>query len=250
MVATRFPMSELRLVITAFVILSTSACTITKQYTADEIPSGSYDLIVMPASVAVYTLVGPGQVEPNEDWTTQAGTNVFNALVHYYKVNRIGTRVAKALQDANTDFEELDDLNMLHNIVGKTISVHKYFGEGVNLPTKENVFDWTLGNKAVEYGIASGYDYALFVHVETSFATAGVKTLRAMGWILCGTTGACLLVPGGEQIAFASLVDLSTGRIVWFNRLKSGVGDIRKSSGADEMISRLLQPLQTQDRTR
>jgi hypothetical protein len=50
-------------------------------------------------------------------------------------------------------------------------------------------------------------------------------------------------VPGGQQVAFASLVDLKTGSVVWFNVLTSGVGDIRTPEGANQMVGKLLEKL-------
>ena len=45
---------------------------------------------------------------------------------------------------------------------------------------------------------------------------------------------------GGSQFAYASLVDLRTGKVAWFNVLQSRIGDIRTDAGAAEMIERLL----------
>ena len=54
-------------------------------------------------------------------------------------------------------------------------------------------------------------------------------------------------VGGGGQFAYASLVDLRSGQVVWFNVVQTGsqlpgirFGDIRKPEGADQMVDRLL----------
>jgi hypothetical protein len=48
-------------------------------------------------------------------------------------------------------------------------------------------------------------------------------------------------VSGGTQNAFASLVDLRTGNIVWFNELTSLAGqDLRDGSGAVAFTTDLL----------
>jgi hypothetical protein len=52
--------------------------------------------------------------------------------------------------------------------------------------------------------------------------------------------GVCIAPVGGQQIAFASLVDLKTGKVVWFNMLSSTVGDIRSPEGAEKMVATLL----------
>jgi hypothetical protein len=47
-------------------------------------------------------------------------------------------------------------------------------------------------------------------------------------------------IGGGSQQAYASLVDLRTGDVVWFNFLQSQIGDIRKPEGAAKLVERLL----------
>jgi hypothetical protein len=50
-------------------------------------------------------------------------------------------------------------------------------------------------------------------------------------------------VPGGFQSGFASLVDLRTGKIVWFNRVLSVDGDLRNPDDARDTVGELLQGL-------
>jgi hypothetical protein len=49
-----------------------------------------------------------------------------------------------------------------------------------------------------------------------------------------------VLPPGGWQNGYASLVDLTTGRIVWFNFLTRGSGDLREPAKAAETLDALL----------
>ena len=46
---------------------------------------------------------------------------------------------------------------------------------------------------------------------------------------------------GGEQFGYASLVDLSTGRVVWFNDLNRLWGDLREAPAAAETVDVLLE---------
>ncbi len=48
------------------------------------------------------------------------------------------------------------------------------------------------------------------------------------------------LVLGGQRIGFASLVDLETGNVVWFNLLVGGFGDLREPGGARSAMGDLL----------
>jgi hypothetical protein len=45
---------------------------------------------------------------------------------------------------------------------------------------------------------------------------------------------------GGAQVGFASLVDLNTGNVVWFNQLARGSGDMRTPETARETARALL----------
>ena len=45
---------------------------------------------------------------------------------------------------------------------------------------------------------------------------------------------------GGLQSAYASLVDLDGGRVLWFNRIVRAHGDLRDAGGAAETVDALL----------
>ena len=59
------------------------------------------------------------------------------------------------------------------------------------------------------------------------------------------------MIPGGGiQQGFATLVDLKSGKVVWFNYLVSEVGDIRTAQGANDMVKRLLSSMHEEVKTR
>jgi hypothetical protein len=231
-------------ILAALVVFTSSACTSTRQFTDSgyKPPAGDYKLIIMQPDINVGVLTAGGLVEPREDWTNESREHILNALVSQQSERGGKTTVAAKLEDAGDNLEELNDMTALHNAVGGAIITHKYLAGPNSLPTKKGSFDWTLGKSAVDYGVGSDYDYALFLHVETSFASGGRKTLQVAGWLSCAV-GVCVGVTGGRQVAFASLVDLETGRLTWFNTLVSGVGDIREADGAADMVTRLLGPM-------
>jgi hypothetical protein len=66
-----------------------------------------------------------------------------------------------------------------------------------------------------------------------------LQAVSALGCVV----GVCVMPFGGAQQAFVSLVDLKSGNIVWFNRLKSMVGDIRTREGSDAMVEKLLETM-------
>ncbi len=219
--------------------LSLAACTTTKQF-ADigfRPPEGSYRMIVMRPDIAVGLLTAGGQVENRDDWTAQARANILIALAAQQAGHGGSVKIAATREATGADPVAVADLDRLHSAVGASIKLHKYAGQA--LPTKAGVFDWTLGQDAVAFGRTTGYDYALFLHAEDSFSSSGRVALQAVAFMGC-MVGVCLMPPGGQQAAFASLVDLHTGQVVWFNALASSAGDMRTPDGAAKLVAGLL----------
>ena len=115
------------------------------------------------------------------------------------------------------------------------------------MPTKRGKgLEYTLGADAVSLGRRSGYDYALFLYAQDNIASTGRVALQVLGVAGC-FIGFCAPSGGSNQFAYASLVDLRTGEVVWFNVLQTGsqlpgvkFGDIRTQEGAAQMVERLV----------
>jgi hypothetical protein len=105
---------------------------------------------------------------------------------------------------------------------------------GQSLPSKQGKFDWSLGPSVAAISRSHQADYALFLYVRDSYATAGRVAVIAVAAILG------VGVPGGSQIGFSSVVDLKTGDIVWFNWLARGHGDLRTPEAAGETVKALV----------
>ncbi len=221
-------------------VLACGACTSTKNQASGDFkpPQGDYRVIVMRPDIAVSLLTAGGTLEPREDWTNTARENVL-AAVKKQQLSKGGTtKVATTRDEAGGSPEQVLELERLHEAVGLSIKLHKYLPYAA-LPTKKDRFDWTLGDSAVQYGKASGYDYALFLFARDSFSSGGRAAIQALGFLGCAV-GFCMIPSGGIQQGFASLVDLKSGNVVWFNYLVSEVGDIRTPVGANDMVKRLL----------
>ena len=221
-------------------VLSMGACTTTRQHAATDFqpPKGDFQVIVMRPDVSAGVLTASGMTERREDWSVQANQNVLAALQAEQAKRGGSIKIAQTAQDIGTSDELVAKLNQLHNAVGLSIRIHKYM-PGMALPTKSGVFDWTLGELAIDLGRASDFDYALFLHAEDSFSSGGRVALQAVGFLGC-VVGVCYVPAGGQQVAFASLVDLQSGRVVWYNHLQSTVGDIRTPEGAAELVEKWL----------
>ena len=227
----------------AILLLSLAGCAALQQpqgqTTFGSVPSGGNPkYIVMRPDIAVDLLTTGGLLERREDWTNTARENVIASLQSLQARRGGAKRVAITRASTGPEDATVTELNKLHEVVGQSVLMHKLSAQG-NLPTKEGVFDWTLGELAVQYGEESGYDYALFLYARDSFSSRGRVALQAVGYLGC-MVGVCAVAPGGMQTAFASLVDLKTGELVWFNYLQSPEGDIRTQDGADVLVWTLL----------
>ncbi len=231
--------------------LALSACVQTRQYADVEFapPSGDYKLLVMRPDVSVGSVTTGGMVEPRADWTETSRANLLAAL-KAQQSGRGGDVLILEKRDGlvamGVDADTVAELERLHYAVGSAIATHRY--SGAYLPTKRGKgLDWTLGADAVALGRKTGYDYALFLHAEDSFASTGRVALQVLGTAGCIVGFCAPNIGGGGQFAYASLVDLRTGEVVWFNVLQAGtqvaginLGDIRKPEGAAQMVDRLL----------
>lgn len=228
--------------------LAVGGCVQTRQFADVEFqpPQGDFDMIVMRPDVSVGQVTTGGLVEPRAEWTEQARTHILAALREQQASRGGRTLILESrsgVQGMNE--QEVADLERLFMAVGNAIAIHRY--AGLTLPTKRRQgLDWTLGEEATAFGRATGMDYALFLHAQSAHASTGRTALQVLGIAGC-LIGFCAPQGGGGQSAYASLVDLRTGEVVWFNVLQTGsqlpgveFGDIRTPEGAAQMVERLL----------
>src|SRR6476620_5436101 len=226
-----------------------SGCVQTQQYADVQFtpPSGNYKVLVLRPDVTVGSITTGGMVQPRADWTDQARSSVVQAL-REQQASRGGNIpiVEHRNQVPGVTDQELADIERLNFAVDQSIVDAKYNGNG--LPTKRRRgLDWTLDADAVKLGQKTGYDYALFLHAEDAVASKRCVALGLIGLAGC-VIGFCAPNVGGQQqLDYASLVDLKTGEVVWFNVVTAGseipgikFGDLRTPEGAAQMVDRLL----------
>lgn len=185
-------------------------------------------LVILPADMELFSMSAGGVVEPRADWTEAAQKNFVAALGVQRK--RLGERVTElnAVQA-----EEFAEITALHRAVADAISLHHRKGL-MELATKQKALDWSLGDAVRPLKEKTGADYALFTWVRDSYAS----NERKAAMLALALLGAISL--GGEQVGYASLVDLNTGRVVWFNQLNRMSGDLREPAPAVETLDALL----------
>lgn len=207
-------------------VLVLAACTTTQSHTFTagfERPAPGAAILVIEPDIELAVLTAAGLPEPREDWTQSARANVAEAIAA--QLGERG-RPVRAYAPAHSGRE--GQLIRLHEAVGNSILLFNY--GYIALPTKEENFDWTLGPGAREIAAAQGARYALITHARGHYASTG----RVVMALLFGGP------VGGQQI-FASLVDLHSGDIIWFNVATTGPNaDMRQEEGAEALVRALL----------
>ncbi len=191
-------------------------------------------IVLMRPDVEVGALAAGGLPTPNADWTNAARDNLAAALVANQEKRRIAV---KPLGEQGDNAQLVADYEALHRAVANAIIEHKYYG--AKLPTKKGRFDWTMGPGTQRIADLSGGNYALFLYTRDNFASASRKAMQIAGALGC-IVGFCAIVGGGQHVSYASLVELSSGNIVWFDILRGSKGDVRERDGAQGMVDAIM----------
>lgn len=191
-------------------------------------------VLLMPPDIRYYLITAGGVPETQAEWTEAARANFQVAVEDYAR--RIGTELI-VVDDADMTPAEIR-YNKLHEAVGITVLAN-HFGT-MKLPAKEGRFDWSLGPGVAEIAEDYAADYGLFVFYRDEQASGGRVALAVLA---AAATGAYMNT-GGEY-GFASLVDLRSGDVVWFNVVGAGSGELRDPAGAAAAVEQLFRDIPT-----
>jgi hypothetical protein len=228
--------SVLRCAVVAIAVVAMSGCAASNVQQIDRLSTvrDNPRILLMPPDIRYYLLTAGGVPEPNAEWTEAAQQNFAEAIEDY--AASIGTDL-KILDKRNLSQTEIQ-YEELHSAVGYTI-INNYFGYA-KLPSKNGEFDWSLGPDIKEIGEQHDADYALFVFYRDYQASGGRV---AFAILAAAATGVASDV--GSESGFASLVDLKTGDVVWFNVVSAGSGELRKKEGAASAVNALFKDIPT-----
>lgn len=186
-------------------------------------------VVIMPTDIELFSISAGGVPEPKADWTAAASRHFKTALIE--KKKSLG---ATTVELSEKDADEVAEVNTLHAAIARAVSLHHFGPSFFNLPTKGGKLEWSLGDTVQTIKERTGADYALFSWIRDSYASGErVATMIVLALFGIG-------VQGGSQVGYASLVDLNSGQIVWFNRLLRAGGDLREADKAMETLNTLL----------
>lgn len=186
-------------------------------------------IVLMPVDVELFSLSAGGLMEPKADWTAAALQHMNAAIAE-----RKGSWGARSKMLSEQEADDFADQVALHAAVAQSIALHHSVGGIWALPTKLGQLRWSFDDAMKPIAEKTGARYALFVWMRDSYASAERKAAM-VAFALLGVG-----ISGGAQVGYASLVDLSDGRVVWYNRLMRQTGDLREANSARESIRALL----------
>ncbi len=191
--------------------------------------SGKPGILLMPLDVELSETGAGGLPVPREDWTRQAERHIARVLGE--QMNRRSARLIHYIPPGNDPEKTARraQLVKLHEAVGLSIIRHK-LTDGARLPGKADKFDWSLGPSVRELAREFDTNYALFVLMRDTYASAG----RIASIVLQGAG------TGDGQLRFSSLVDLRDGNISKFNQLARPEGDLRTLAAARKSVGAMM----------
>jgi hypothetical protein len=225
------------LILCAFVSLSVACTTVQTRAmkTLPAKPAPGTAILVLKPDIELSLLTAAGLAEPNSQWSNQATEN-------------ITTSMRSALAQRQQTFVAIDPTTIvsgranqilrLHDAVATSILAFNYGFQ--TLPTRRSSdFNWTLGPGALELARLE----AQGTNAKYALITVGRGTYSSSGRWAMAIVGAAVgaNVPMGGQQVYASLIELSTGNIVWFNVATAGPqDDMRRNTGATALVTTLL----------
>lgn len=237
--------SVFAVVLLAFVAICADAGAATRSRVATD-ASGS--LVKVDGSVALIEpdielslVTAGGMLEPRKEWSDTA-RRLYPAEVRRQLQGKHVVVVPEYdIPDDLDPASQLGQIIRLHQAVA--ISILQYTAPGNALATKRDAkgrarMDWSLGPGVQTLRDATGADYALFTYLRDSYTSGGRAALRVVGFLLLGGD-----IGGGAQVGLATLVDLRTGQVVWYNLLAKQTGDLRDQEGAEKTVTQLLSKL-------
>lgn len=164
--------------------------------------------------------------EPRADWSQAARQNLNAAVAEWFKAKGHTT---EAFDPSDSMSGQIGQIIRLNEVVGQSIIYFEYFG--ASLPTKQGTFDWTVGPGAKALMDKTGSRYGLFLVARGAYSDAAhFAAVVIVGGVL------------GSQGLAASLVDLETGQVVWFNvaNVAPGGADMRTPEGAAALVKDVM----------
>jgi hypothetical protein len=198
-------------------------------------------VVLIEPDIELSLVMAGGLNEPRREWSDAARIHYPAAVRAALSRQGVAQLPDYDIPDMLAPASQLGQVIRLYQAVSESIALFSQPNSA--LATKDATLDWTLGPGVRELRQHTGADYGLFTYVRDSYASGGRTALRTFAMIGGALLGTYIDIGGGMQLGLASLVDLQSGEVVWFNLMARGSGDLRDREGADDVVEKLLQDL-------
>jgi hypothetical protein len=194
-------------------------------------------VLVLPVDVTVYQLSAAGP-EAIPEWTTAARTNLSEGL-GIVMANHAGLDYTALPEMSAEERQVLDD----YVAVAKLVNLQGQALKARDWETRRAEFDRHLGDGLAFLRQRTGADYAVLVHGAQVEQSGGLIATQ----LLAAAAGIVLVAGGGTHVS-ATVLDLSSGDVKWFNTANGaeifGVGtlDMRKPESTAKVLEKLFEP--------
>ena len=220
-------------IFTIFLIFFLFGCTsfnTEPKYSIRTFDQNNTKILLMPIDIEICELSLAGLCEPKADWTQNSRENIILGFKEILK-----TRNASLVKFKTKIINDsINQIIKLHTQTGHEI-INNEYGQ-FKMPTKEE-FNWSIGKKVNLLNFEHKSDYALFLFFRDQYSSQE----RVVYSILTAVLFPGVIPIGGRQVAFASLVDLKNGDIVWFNGYYRSYGDVRDFENAKKTLGKLFE---------
>jgi hypothetical protein len=220
-----------RLIVLAACLVMT-ACTTTsvKLATDFEKPAPNSTVLALRPDVELDELGATGMTTTRADWSTSARDNLARAIKQ--DLDEKGLKFS-VLDPATVTDGHNAQLLRLNTAVNSSILLYNL--NLATLPTHKTGFNWTLGDGAKSLGDTYSANYALYVMARGNYSSAGRKVM------FVAMAAAGVGIPLGGQGLLVSLVDLKSGKVIWYNLAHaSPEADMRSPTGAKTLVDEVL----------
>lgn len=189
-------------------------------------------IIVLRPDIEVGSIDSGGMEEADADWTAAARAKLTGQIEAQQRA--LGNMIV-FLPDLRGEQAKLvaDYSALLRTVAAAAAAADIEPASALRGRARGN---WTLGPGAARIGAIGGGDYALLVRTRDSFSTSGRKVFHMLTRQIAGM----LLNGTGIHRAYAALVDLTTGDLVWLNVDPRAGGDPRTDEGAAKRVAQLF----------
>lgn len=194
---------------------------------------------VVDPDMKIFRFTAGGVDQYQDDWSIRANEFMKEELIR--ELDTFDTiefvHIDKnLLNDVNKGF--IDQQKAVYFMVAYSVAAHLYEPATLFKHKKVN-FDYTLGSELADFKHIEDVEAILFINGRNYIWTAGRSSLALLSGAVTLFTGVYIPVPAGKEMLTASLVDVESGDILWFNYLAMP-GDMRKHKTDRRLIKKLF----------